>query len=473
MPPYRVDPISQAVRDGDPEAVLARTRRISTAEGVLAQIHLSVAGPGSVFLTKFAVLLGATPLQFGLLAAFGQLSLVFQPLGSLFTRRATFRKPTVIVSSLIGRSLVLFVGTLPFLFPAPSAIVVLLALVCLSASVQAIGANAWVAWISDLVPREIRGSFFARRSQWLLLAGALTGYLLGGLVDWFQSERTLPALGRPAWVAREHLPTVFFGIFALAAMIGVAGQIVLRRQPERPKLPDAESFGEQMREPFRNRNFRRLLIFACWWMLAVGVGAPFWQPFMISKLGMSMVEIQIYATISTVCSLAVLGLWGRFIDRFGNRTAMAVAIVMGGFIPQAWLFVGPEHFGILFLEAGFSGVMWAGSGLVGMNFVLAVAPDDRRQIYSGLYGSCSGVALILTMLLSGIYLPPSLRVGQLALEPEQVLFGATGILRWTALIPLLWIEEPAVPTTVETLLTLRQFAKVRIAYLSERIIRRR
>ena len=458
--------------DFDP-AELERTRRISTAEGVLAQIHTSIAGPGSIFLSKFALMLGATSFQFGLLSAFGQLTLVLQPLGTLFTRRARYRKPTVIASALIGRSLVLLFGALPFLLPASPAITVWLALVCASAAVQAIGANAWIAWISDMVPRPIRGRFFARRSQWLLLAGAGAGYLLGAFVDWFQFEWELPLLGKPGWVRVENLPAFFLVAFALAALVGAAGQLVLRRQPERRKAREDASFMQLMRQPFRDPNFRRLLIFACWWMLAVGVGAPFWQPFMIGKLGMSMIEIQIYATLSTVCSLAVLGLWGRFIDRFGNRRAMAVSILMGGCIPLAWLFVGPGHYGILFLEAGFSGIMWAGSGLVGMNFVLAVAPEEKRQVYAGLHGSVSGLAMIVTMLLSGIYLPPPLAVCGLALEPEQVLFGATGILRWTALIPLLWISEPEVPTTAETLLTIREFAKVRIATFSERIIRRR
>jgi MFS family permease len=266
---------------------------------------------------------------------------------------------------------------------------------------------------------------------------------------------------------------LFAGLFAFAALIGVLGQLVLKRQPERPKEPETESVAVLLSRPFADRNFRRMLLFACWWMLAVGVGAPFWQPFMIQHLAMSLVEIQVYATISVISSLVSLGLWGRFIDRFGNKSAMVLAILMGGVNPLPWLFVGPERYGIIFLEAGFSGAMWAGSGLVGMNFVLAVAPEGRRQIYSGLYGAFSGFAMMLTMILSGAFLPPALTLRGWTLSPEQVLFGATALLRWTALIPLLWVHEAELPSTVETLLTLRQFAKVRIAYLAERIIRRR
>ncbi|MBN1269581.1 MAG: MFS transporter [Kiritimatiellae bacterium] len=455
------------------DPLIARTTRISTAEGVLAQVHFTVAAPGSVFLTKFAVLLGAGPLQFGVLAAIGQFALLFQPLGALLTRRRRSRKGTVVGWALLSRLLVAGFGVTALLLSPRDALLLFLALLLGSAVIQAVSANVWVAWISDLIPREIRGRFFARRSQWLLLAGTATGMLLGLLLDGVQADGPWPFLARPGWAHPEHLPAVFAVLFAGASLLGALGQVLLWRQPERPKDVEMDSAATLLLAPFGDPNFRRLLLFAVWWMLAIGVGAPFWQPFMIANLAMPLLQIQIYATISTVASLISLHAWGRIVDRLGNRTAMAIAIVIGGFIPQAWLFVSAGHYGILFVEAFFSGAMWAGAGLVGTNFVLAIAPPGRRQTYAGVYGACAGLAMMATMLLSGALLPPPLHLGRLALQGEQLLFGLTGLLRWTALIPLLLIAEPEVPSTAEALYTLQQYAKVRIAGLATRMSRRR
>jgi len=77
--------------------VLRRTMKISVIEGAFAQMYMSLSGPGSVFITRFAVLLNASPLHFGLLAAIGQMSQVFQPLGALITRPLKSRKRMVLI----------------------------------------------------------------------------------------------------------------------------------------------------------------------------------------------------------------------------------------------------------------------------------------------------------------------------------------------------------------------------------------
>ncbi len=265
-------------------AEIRETARISTVEGAFAQVYLTLAYPGSVFITKFAVLLGATPFQFGVLAAIGQLSQVFQLLGVAISRKLTSRKGAVIRLSSLGRALALFYGVLPLLLPAEAAIVCFLLLYFVSTSLQAASANLWVAWISDMIPLSMRGRFFARRSQVLLLAGLLTGYAFGALVDLFDPRpgplagvliSLLP--GRAFFVA-SHQRYALLAVFVLAAVAGGIGLRILSRQPERPKVADRESFWRMVRVPLGDANFRRLLLYGLWWMLAVGIGAPFWGP---------------------------------------------------------------------------------------------------------------------------------------------------------------------------------------------------
>ena len=109
---------------------------------------------------------------------------------------------------------------------------------------------------------------------------------------------------------------------------------------------------------------------------------------------------------------------------------------------MVWLFVTPNNYPILYLEAITSGIMWAGAGLVSTNFVLSIAPKERKQLYSGVSGAFSGIAMMATMLASGAFLPQRFEIGSISLEPEQVLFGLTGLARWSAQIPLSMVREP-------------------------------
>ncbi|MGQ9706356.1 MAG: MFS transporter [bacterium] len=427
---------------------LRTTIRVSTTEGVFAQIYTSIAGQGSIFITKFAVLLGATPFHFGVLSAIGQLSQVFQPLGVAITKNLTTRKGVVIRFISSGRALTLLFGLLPFIFPSQKAIWAFLFLFFISTSLQAVGANAWVAWIADMIPLRIRGRFWALRSQYLIIAGLLTGFIIGAIIDLFDEEPGFLAryilnfVGKLSIFTYRNISYAFLLVFIFSAFVGLLGLRILYRQPEHPKEIERESLNKMFFSPLSDKNFRHLILYSSWWMFAIGIGSPFWQPFMITKLKMPLVYIMIYGTISTIASILTLKPWGYLIDRFGNKTMMKFAIVLSAINPMVWLFANSNNYRFLYIEAFTSGVMWSGANIISVNLVLAIAPDDKKQVYSGLLGAFSGIAMVITMLLSGAFLPKPMNIVGLALEPEQVLFGLTGIVRLTSLIPLSLITEP-------------------------------
>ena len=459
---------------GEQRAEIDRTVKISTIEGMVWQAYATIATPGSVFLTKLAVMLGATPLQFGVLSAIGQLSQVFQPLGVAITRKMTSRKGVVVGLVSAGRAIAFLYGLLPFLLPSEAAMWAFLPLFFIATSLQAVGGNAWIGWISDIIPLEVRGRFFARRSQYMMPVGLLTGYVFSVFVDMFAPERggiaqaIVSAVGNAALFASENLPQAFVAMMFIAAVLGLVGARILMLQPERAKPVETDSFRAILAEPFRDRNFRKLLVFGVWWMLVVGIGGPFWGPFMIQKLNMPLINIQIYGTIQSLAALIALRPWGLLIDQFGNKTAMRIAIVMGGINPIVWVFATPENHWFVYLEAATSGVMWAGAGIVATNFVLAVAPDSKRQIYSGVFGAFSGVAMMVTLLLSGAFLPSPMTVLGLHLQPEQVLFGLGGLLRWTTHIPLSWVHEPRGESVGSAVRYARQYARTQMASVQDR-----
>jgi MFS family permease len=426
--------------------------RISVMSGIFGQIFSTLSGSGSAFLTKFAIMLNATPLHFAILSAIGQVSQIFQPLGAFVTKRRTKRKGVVLTLQFIGCFIVLCFGILPFVFSIEKAIYALLLFSFLSVSLLSIASNAWIGWITGIVPQRVRGRFFSTLSQYVMLTAVVVGFGFSLFIDHFSSAGRQNIHVQPsAFFKAENLPLGFAIIFFVAVVAAFSGLVVLSRLPEKEKKIEEEGAARMFFLPIRDGNFRRYLLFNCWWMLAVGIGAPFWQPFMLQKLRMSLFEVQIYSSINIAAALMVLRLWGRLIDAYGNRTAMRLIIMLGGFNPMVWLFVTPHSYQVLYLEAITSGIMWAGAGLVATNFVLSIAPNERRQLYSGVSGAFSGLAMMMTMLASGVFLPQHFEIGSVHLEPEQVLFGLTGIARWSAHIPLSMVREPKSRPVIEAI----------------------
>lgn len=442
---------------------LRKTFRLSITEGVFSQVYGSLAGPGSAFLTRLLVFLGAGPVHFSLLSAIGQVSMLFQPLGIVAGRGSVSRRRRVVGWAAAGRSLTPILGLAPLVLPEELALPAVLLVFFLITSILAVSTNMWMGWIARMVPRRIRGRFFAKRNAVLMVFGLLVSFAFGMWLDAYAE----PPAGVGALVASalslspDGMPRALFITFAVAGALGLTGLFILRKQPERIEPDSGETLRSTVLEPLKDGNFRRLCFFGAWWMAAVGVGAPFWQPFMIQVLGMGLVEMLIYGAVSTTGAVLTLKYWGRLIDRFGNKTAMKMAIVMGTFIPLAWLLVTRETRWLLVFEAAASGSMWGCVGVVTANLVLAVSPGGREQAYSGLYSAVCGLAMMASMLASGLFMPAPLNLAGLSLHPMQVLFLTTAFARLSAEIPLCWVDEPDSVGMVVVLRRLLFWNKVR------------
>ncbi|GAB4150203.1 MAG: hypothetical protein Kow00107_00650 [Planctomycetota bacterium] len=457
------------------QAELDLTFRVSIIEAVFAAVFVSI-GPGSVFFTKLLNELGAGPMVFSVMAAIGPVASAFLPLGVAITKNLNSRKTAVVAFAFAGRALAIGIAVVPVLLTSPSvAVWMILAFFFASTVLQGISNNAWTGWIADNVPLKVRGKFFSIRSQYSMIFAFLTGMLFSVYVDLYDpnpgpvAKLIKGSLADVHWLSFEHsgLLVAICAVFIGGGVVGMAGSLVLLKQPEAPKERETEPYLRMLLQPLKDRNFLKLLFYALWWMLAVGIGAPFWQPYMLNELKMSLTEIQLYGLVSTTAAVFAVRVWGRVIDAWGNKPSMIIAVILGGLNPIVWIWAdGPDTKWIVFIEAATSGIMWCGTGVITANFVLAVAPADRRQMYSGLYGTVSGLGAIVTMLGSGIFLTTeNMDFMGLSLKPEQIQFGLGGVARWTALIPLSFVYEPTAKPVGQALYALQQFAKVRIANL--------
>ncbi|MEN9359427.1 MAG: putative rane protein [Verrucomicrobiota bacterium] len=423
----------------------------STWDGVFFQMYFALSSVGTAFITAYCLELGMADHELTLLAAASQSVLLCQLFGARVSMQARSysRRRLVMILAGLSRLSMAMLALLPFVLPRDFAFPAVLLVIVISGICQAVAANIWTAWISDSVPKGIRGRFFARRSFMTNLAGVAIGFAGGLLLDWYDGKpgslgASLADLsgwrGDQVFSSRMHL---FLLILSSATVFSVVSLIFLSRQPERASHPPPQ---EALEDPyslaFRQGSFRRLLALGAVWSFAIGIGSQFWSPYMQRELQMTLVEQQIYGLISLGGMLCSLPFWGKAIDRFGNRPAMCLGIILGFLNPMYWLFVSKESHGLLFVEALTSGISWACINLCQMNFVLSLTGPRERQAAAGIYAALCGLFQMAGVLVSGWLMPErETFLFGMSLDPYQVLFLITGCCRLAALLPLLAIAE--------------------------------
>jgi MFS family permease len=299
-----------------------------------------------------------------------------------------------------------------------------------------LGNNAWVSWMSDLVPKRVRGRYFGRRTALCTLGGALASAAAGALLD----------------VAR---PQQWTGVaLALLQIVGAVSGLVttwlmLRQHAprfERRKLPLAWA---PVLAPFRDANVRGLMLYLVAWNAAVGVAGSFFGLHSLRTLNMSYTVVALHGTAVAVVRMLAAPLWGRLLDRLGARPVLLACSFGIGSIPFIWLFPTADFLWPLLADCLLAGVLWSGHSLAIFNLPLAIAPRAERPFYLAAFATLTGVAFTLATLAGGLLaesLPDHFVLAGHELTDLHVVFVVSGVLRFAAAFAGLRIQEPASQT---------------------------
>lgn len=321
----------------------------------------------------FALWAGAADANIAQFVAVASLASLAQIVSTTFLTPRIRRKKAFVIcmGSLFGvfRFTVVLV---PLLFASSLRVPAIGLLVGVSLLFWNLGAPFYVDWQARIIPEDIRARFLGRQNIANLLAGIAASYLAGWYLDLFPGPSVY---------------TGFFTVFAAAALLDVFGFLNLTRVPF---LQTPES-GQRsnLRAPFRNRRFRRLLAFFWTWNFAWVLASPFYNVFMLKTLGID------YATVAVLNSLFMGGMVvgakvvGGLADRYGSKAVLQILIVPSLLTPLLWTLNRPDNYYLLPVALGINGVIFAGS-MVSVNALLyGIVPRgrDRTAYFAG--WSCS------------------------------------------------------------------------------------
>lgn len=362
-------------------------------DGLTTQAMLTLTG--GALLTDFALKLGASQLVIGGLAAIPALAQLLQIPSVYLVERWRNRRALTVYGVVLSRSFLLLLAAIPWV-AAGSGIWLMLAALAGHWIFVAVSGCSWNSWMRDLVPEERLGVFFARRMAWAAGLGIPLSLAAGFFIDYWKSAHVFPALQGYAWL--------FTGGWA-AGMLGV---YFISRIPEPAMLPDREppSVVRLLRRPFEDGNFRKLIVSLGLWNFAINLALPFFAVYMLDGLRLPLSRVIAFTVLAQAAYFISLRVWGRYCDRFSNKTVLTSNGLLFLAVLLAWTFTARSgRHGLLYpLLAAIhilQGVSTSGMTLAAGNIGMKIAPGGRATSYLASLNLANSLAMGSAPVLGG------------------------------------------------------------------------
>lgn len=363
-----------------------RAMRLNTVEGAFAVAAENLAAP---YLGLFALALGATPSQIGMLTAFPNLlGNLFQIPAGLLAERMADKRILPSIGGFLNRSTWLVLAIFPFLFPPEKRVAIVILLATFRITAANLGVPAWTALQAGLIPQAIRGKYYANRNVVLNTCALLAT---------FAANRLL----------RLDFPLNYQIMFAVASVLGITATILFLRIPFEQPPPKqrtegqsywstAKTFWSDVKE---HQNFVSYARSSLIWNFGVSLASSLFAIHFVDTMGGHPGSWAIFAATNITTQILIQRYWGRLADIFGQKNVMSFSGIGAVAVPLLWWVAPTLWFPIVIHIV--NGIGWGGYNLAAFNLLLEVTPDDNRSLYVGVYNTLMGFATAAGPLVGG------------------------------------------------------------------------
>jgi len=396
-----------------------KARRRSIKEGIFA----SASGAfGGQFISPFAIAINSSSSLVALYGAIaGLLGPISQMHGSRLMEKESRKKivlrgvlweallwlPFILVGFLFYKGLAL--NLLPYLLIAAYTLQVVMA---------SMASPAWFSWVGDIVDEQYRGRWFSKRNLIHGFIALILALISSFFLDYFK-KLGLNMFG-------------FIILFSLALIFRMISWQLFKGQYEpKLKLKKADYFSFQdFLKKAPATNFGKFTIFRIFLSFATAVASPLIAVYLLRNLQFNYVTYIIITLAGSIFSLAVLELWGKIADKYGNYRVMLLNAFLIPAIPILWI-LSPNPVYLVIVPSIIGGMAWAGFNLSAGNFIY----DNVRQEKRGLCVSYSNMLIgIGTFLGAGLGAILIKFIQTSLIEPMIIIFIISGILRMLVVI---------------------------------------
>ncbi|MFZ4712130.1 MAG: MFS transporter [Bacteriovoracaceae bacterium] len=250
--------------------------------------------------------------------------------------------------------------------------------------------TAWNVWIANLIPGTMKKGFFSNRglfSQVFTLLGlAIAGSALH--------------MGEKAGLRMEVFSVLFFAAFCLrlisAFYLTQHSEMFVAHQ-----FSPTSSFKEFFQE-LKTGKASDLFKFILFFYVCVHISAPYFSPFMLSKLNLSYQAYMVLIACAYVTKSLAYHLLGTWMRRIPNHKLLLLGSI--GVTGLPWLWTLSSDFFTLCLVQMVSGFMWAIYELAAFLLTMELVPDLKRSKVLSYYNVINYVGILIGALIGGMFL---------------------------------------------------------------------
>ncbi len=346
-----------------------------------------------IYLTAFALAIGASQKQIGLIASIAFISQVMQLPGLWLVNKFPQKKKITALFAGIARLFWIPIILIPVVFTGNRSMFLLFLLV--SALLAAVPAPAWNALLRDVLPQRHLGRINSRRTALSTGLGLMLTLAGGYFIDWWKAFRPETEL------------VSFSIVFAIGLLFGLTGITAILRMPEPRSATASIPLKELLTAPLRDRNFRMLMTFTAVWNFSVSMSGPFFIVYMMHRLGLSLFHVTILIVINQLTNIFFLRIWGRIADRFSNKSILGIGCPLFLISVILWTFTTlPEPhaftFVLVVIIQVLNGMAVSGVTLGTTNIIMKLSPAGQAHSYITAMGLTNSVVGTLAPLVGGL-----------------------------------------------------------------------
>lgn len=387
---------------------------------ILEMFWASMLASAATFNAAFALRLGATNTEVGWLTSIPALMavLVALPAGRFLNQKSR-RKPWILGSLVLYRSVFLVIAILPFFHqPDRTLAALVIGLIVAFSSLAHFFNVGFIPMLSDVVPIGKRAFVFSARNIVYNLSLSICGFLFG------------------LWLEKIIFPANYQILYAFGFFTALLSFFYLMKVnvPDSPVTPIEQNTSRkknigQIWQEFKqivskNQGFVRITGDTLLHGIGVWMAGPLYILRYMRDLGASEAWLGLNGTILTAATILGYAFWRWRMTRWGEPITLKRTILLIGFYP---LLVGLlPSLPLILIATAINGLVVPGVNLSHFNTLLQVTPEHNRPGYTAVYMTIANLGAFLCPL-AGVAL-----ANQFGIAPTMIVCGILCILGSTS-----------------------------------------
>lgn len=386
---------------------------------------------GDLFLTAYAIFLGLSNYQIGLLSTFAIISNIANLLSSWLVEKLNIRKKLIIISTLLSNIFFLPVLFLPFIDFCEIRATSLIIIIATSNFFMAIANPVFTSWLVDLVPEEIRGKYFGIRNTIAGIIGVVFIFLAGKFLD----------------IWGKDSPYGFIILFSTGIIFGLINVIFINKMPEvKPTIYGTKiDFLELVKLPFSNKNFISLITFRCFLQFSAVLVGVFINVYLLRELKWNYSTVALLGIVGNIFLFLPQRWWGIVSDRLSNKPIIYIGLIGVTILPLILAITKISLY--YFIAVALCSLGWAAISIAEVNILFRVSKGEHSISYISIYTVLMSLAQALATLVASFII---------SFISFKVLFIISFFLRLISFLLVNKISEPQKTGVIEAVVIFRR-----------------